>query len=69
MVGGSSNLLRIIYIEINSNISLGMDSNCILVALFRFFFFCNLYALSLCSRGIPNPNNWYQSQIVILRTD
>ena len=49
--------------EINLDKSLGIDSNCILVALFRlfFFFFCNLYELSLCSRGIPNPYNWYQS--------
>ena len=41
-LGGSSNLLRIIFfIEINSDISLGMDSNCILVALFELvFFFC-----------------------------
>ena len=38
-LGGSSNLLQIIFfIEINLDRSLGMDSNCILVALFRLFF-------------------------------
>ena len=55
---GSSNLLRIIFFEINPDRSLGMHSNYILVTLFGlffFFFFCNLYVLSLRSRGIPNP--------------
>ena len=38
-LGGSSNILRIIFIEINSDRSLSMDSNCILIALFKLVFF------------------------------
>ena len=59
------------FFEINLDISLGMDSNCILIALFElcvcvFFVICAHYHHV---HGNLNPYNWYQSKAVILRMD
>ena len=67
---GLSNLLQIIFfIEINPDISLGMDLNCILVALFKLFvclyflflFFCVIYTHNHYVHGefqSPTKERW-----------